>query len=84
MAALQAKGDADGAAQMQDRLAQIDTAIQDVDRRAANVGAGYVYVISNLGAFGEKMVKVGMTRRLDPLDRHANSVTPRCPSNFDV
>ncbi|NIL43692.1 DUF4041 domain-containing protein [Salinispora arenicola] len=84
MAALQAKGDADGAAQMQDRLAQIDTAIQDVDRRAANVGAGYVYVISNLGAFGEKMVKVGMTRRLDPLDRVRELSDASVPFNFDV
>lgn len=84
MAALQAKGDADGAAQMQDRLVQIDTAIQDVDRRAANVRAGYVYVISNLGAFGEKMVKVGMTRRLDPLDRVRELSDASVPFNFDV
>jgi hypothetical protein len=84
LAALQAKGDADGAAQMQDRLAQIDTAIQDVDHRAANVRAGYVYVISNLGAFGEKMVKVGMTRRLDPLDRVRELSDASVPFNFDV
>lgn len=84
LAALQAKGDADGAAQMQDRLAQIDTAIQDVDLRAANVRAGYVYVISNLGAFGEKMVKVGMTRRLDPLDRVRELSDASVPFNFDV
>ncbi|WP_432954175.1 DUF4041 domain-containing protein [Micromonospora haikouensis] len=84
LAALQAKGDADGVAQMQDRLAQIDTAIQDVDHRAANVRAGYVYVISNLGAFGEKMVKVGMTRRLDPLDRVRELSDASVPFNFDV
>ncbi|WP_431884743.1 DUF4041 domain-containing protein [Micromonospora wenchangensis] len=84
LAALQARGDADGAAQMQDRLAQIDTAIQDVDHRAANVRAGYVYVISNLGAFGEKMVKVGMTRRLDPLDRVRELSDASVPFNFDV
>ncbi|WKU07164.1 DUF4041 domain-containing protein [Micromonospora sp. HUAS LYJ1] len=84
LAALQAKGDADGAARMQDRLAQIDTAIQDVDHRAANVRAGYVYVISNLGSFGEKMVKVGMTRRLDPLDRVRELSDASVPFNFDV
>ena len=44
-------------------------AIEDVDYRAANIRAGYVYVISNIGAFGERMVKVGMTRRLEPMDR---------------
>ncbi len=84
LAALQAKGDVDGAAQMQERLAQIDTAIEDVDYRAANVRAGYVYVISNLGAFGEKMVKVGMTRRLDPLDRVKELSDASVPFNFDV
>lgn len=40
-----------------------------VDRRAANIRAGYVYIISNVGSFGENMVKIGMTRRLDPRDR---------------
>jgi len=84
LAALQAKGDITGAAQMQERLAQIDTAIDDVDYRAANVRAGYVYVISNLGAFGEKMVKVGMTRRLDPLDRVRELSDASVPFNFDV
>jgi hypothetical protein len=84
LAALQAKGDAEGAVQLQRRLAQIDSAIQDVDYRAANVRAGYVYVISNLGAFGEKMVKVGMTRRLDPLDRVRELSDASVPFNFDV
>lgn len=84
LATLQAKGDVTGAAQLQERLAQIDTAIQDVDYRAANVRAGYVYVISNLGAFGEKMIKVGMTRRLDPLDRVRELSDASVPFNFDV
>ncbi|XVU22688.1 DUF4041 domain-containing protein [Actinoplanes sp. CA-054009] len=84
MAALQAKGDAEAAAQMRERLAQIDTAIEEVDYRAANVRAGYVYVISNLGAFGERMVKVGMTRRLDPMDRVRELSDASVPFNFDV
>ena len=84
LAALRAKGDVEGAAQLQQRLVEIDTAIQDVDYRAANVRAGYVYVISNLGAFGEKMVKVGMTRRLDPLDRIRELSDASVPFNFDV
>ncbi|MET8153678.1 GIY-YIG nuclease family protein [Actinoplanes sp. NPDC049668] len=84
LATLQAKGDAEGAAQMRERLTQIDTAIQDVDYRAANVRAGYVYVISNLGAFGERMIKVGMTRRLDPLDRVRELSDASVPFNFDV
>jgi hypothetical protein len=84
LAALQAKGDSAGAVQLQERLAQINSAIQDVDYRAANVRAGYVYVISNLGAFGEKVVKVGMTRRLDPLDLVRELSDASVPFNFDV
>ena len=84
LAALHAKGDTEGAAQLQERLAQIDTAIQDVDYRAANVRAGYVYVISNLGAFGENMIKVGMTRRLDPMDRVRELGDASVPFTFDV
>jgi Domain of unknown function (DUF4041)/Meiotically up-regulated gene 113 len=84
MAALRAKGDQEGIAGLEERLAQIDIAIRDVDYRAANVRAGYVYVISNLGAFGDKMVKVGMTRRLDPLDRVRELSDASVPFNFDV
>lgn len=84
MAALRAKGDLEGAEQLSERLAQIDTAIQDVDYRAANVRAGYVYVISNLGAFGENMIKVGMTRRLDPMDRVRELGDASVPFTFDV
>ena len=44
-------------------------AIADVDYREANKRAGYVYIISNIGAFGENIFKIGMTRRLDPTER---------------
>jgi hypothetical protein len=84
MAALEANGDITGMAQLQQRLEQIDTAIQDVDYRAANVRAGYVYVISNIGAFGENMVKVGMTRRLEPMDRVRELGDASVPFTFDV
>jgi hypothetical protein len=59
LAALAAKGDRDGALRYQEQLAEIEQRIQAVDYRAANVRAGYVYVISNVGAFGKQMVKVG-------------------------
>jgi hypothetical protein len=84
LAALRAKGDEDGAARLQERLAEIEHAIEDVDYRAANVRAGYVYVISNLGAFGERVVKVGMTRRLEPLDRVRELSDASVPFNFDI
>lgn len=81
---LQAKGDLDGARRLQEQLADVDKAIADVDYRAANIRAGYVYVISNIGSFGEQMVKVGMTRRLDPLDRIRELSDASVPFNFDV
>jgi len=84
LAALLANGDSEGAARLQEQLADIEHAIQDVDYRAANVRAGYVYVISNVGAFGEHMVKVGMTRRLEPMDRVRELSDASVPFNFDV
>ena len=55
--------------EMTDRLGAIDESIAANDYRAANIRAGYVYVISNVGAFGRSIVKIGMTRRLEPHDR---------------
>jgi hypothetical protein len=82
--ALLAKGDTEGADRLRETLEQIDRAIQDVDYRAANIRAGYVYVISNIGAFGDAMVKVGMTRRLDPLDRVRELGDASVPFRYDV
>jgi hypothetical protein len=69
---------------MREQLAEVDRGIESVDYRAANIRAGYVYVISNIGSFGEKMVKIGMTRRLDPLDRIKELSDASVPFNFDV
>lgn len=78
------KGDAEGADRLRAHLEDIDKAIEEVDYRAANVRAGYVYVISNIGALGERMIKVGMTRRLDPMDRIRELSDASVPFNFDV
>ena len=69
---------------LQTRLDEINQAIENVDYRAANQRAGYVYVISNIGAFGERMVKIGMTRRLDPMDRVNELGDASVPFRFDV
>jgi len=82
--ALVKKGDETGAARMREQLSDVDQALADVDYRAANIRAGYVYVISNIGSFGEKMIKVGMTRRLDPMDRIRELSDASVPFNFDV
>lgn len=84
LAALQARGDETGAAELQAKLAEIDQSIADVDYRAANVRAGYVYVISNVGAFGPDVVKIGMTRRLEPMDRVRELGDASVPFTFDV
>lgn len=66
------------------QLDKIDKEFKDVDYREANQRAGYVYVISNIGAFGENVYKIGMTRRLDPQDRVDELGDASVPFNFDV
>lgn len=82
--ALLDNGDHEAAARLQAQLDDVDRAIKDVDYRAANIRAGYVYVISNLGSFGERMIKVGLTRRLEPLDRIRELSDASVPFNFDI
>ena len=81
---LLAKGRSDEADQIRARLDGIDEEIKKVDFRTANIRAGYVYVISNIGAFGDRMVKIGMTRRLDPMDRVRELGDASVPFGFDV
>jgi hypothetical protein len=46
--------------------------------------AGYVYVLSNIGSFGERVFKIGMTRRVDPMDRVRELGDASVPFKFDV
>lgn len=71
-------------ASLEEQLGIIDTKIKDLDYREANQRAGYVYVISNIGAFGENIYKIGMTRRLNPQDRVDELGDASVPFNFDV
>lgn len=84
LAALEAAGKGAEADELRDRLDEIKEAIERVDFRAANIRAGYVYVISNLGAFGDKIVKIGLTRRLEPMDRIRELSNASVPFKFDV
>lgn len=84
LATVQASGDAAGAERLRGQLADVDRAIDEVDYRVANVRAGYVYVISNVGSFGADVVKIGMTRRLEPRDRIRELSDASVPFNFDV
>jgi hypothetical protein len=84
LAKLHAKGDTAAAADLEAKLAEIGEAIAGVEAREANIRAGYVYVISNIGAFGPGMVKIGMTRRLDPEDRVRELGDASVPFRFDT
>jgi len=84
LAALEAADDTDGAAELQSKVAELDDAIEQNDYRAANIRAGYVYVISNRGSFGGEVVKIGMTRRLEPQDRIRELGDASVPFPFDV
>lgn len=52
--------------------------------RAQMTRSGHVYVISNVGSFGEEVYKIGMTRRLDPMDRVRELGDASVPFRFDV
>lgn len=82
IAALQESGTRDP--DLESRLSAIDAAIEENDFRAANIRAGYVYVISNRGAFGDGVVKIGLTRRLEPLERVSELSGASVPFPFDV
>ncbi len=82
--ALRDRGDVGGADQAEAKLTEIQDAIDGITRRAANIRAGHVYVISNIGAFGEDVVKIGMTRRLDPMDRIRELGDASVPFRYDV
>ena len=81
---LRARGDDAAAEKLAGRLADIELAIARNDYRIANIRAGYVYVISNVGAFGPDVVKIGMTRRLEPLDRVRELGDASVPFRYDV
>lgn len=70
--------------EIEKHLSDLDMAIKDIDYREANKRAGYVYVISNIGSFGENIYKIGMTRRLDPMERVDELGDASVPFKFDV
>ena len=70
--------------ELQNQLTTLATQLADIDYRQNNQRAGYVYIISNIGAFGENVFKIGMTRRLEPMDRVDELGDASVPFNFDV
>ncbi len=70
--------------ELKQKLAEAEERGQRALSMAQQTKHGNVYVISNLGSFGENVYKVGMTRRLDPLDRVRELGDASVPFPFDV
>ncbi|MBE2295879.1 MAG: DUF4041 domain-containing protein [Phycisphaerales bacterium] len=71
-------------AEIQSKLAEAEARNQRALSMAQQTKAGHVYIISNVGSFGENVFKVGMTRRLEPLDRVRELGDASVPFSFDV
>jgi hypothetical protein len=69
---------------LQEKLAEAEARNQRALSMAQQTKAGHVYIISNIGSFGEQVFKVGMTRRLEPLDRVRELGDASVPFPFDV
>ena len=70
--------------EVKSQLNELEKEEKVIDYREQNAKAGYVYVISNIGAFGENVYKIGMTRRLEPMDRIDELGDASVPFTFDV
>lgn len=72
------------------RIAELEQQLSSVEAKKEEITnlqngkAGYIYIISNLGSFGDKMFKIGMTRRIDPQDRVNELGDASVPFKFDV
>lgn len=71
-------------AELEARLAEAEASKERALSMAQQTKRGHVYVISNIGSFGENIYKIGMTRRLDPMDRIKELGDASVPFPFDV
>ncbi|MFJ5450022.1 DUF4041 domain-containing protein [Pectobacterium carotovorum] len=69
---------------LQEALNEAELKGQKALSMAQQTKRGHVYVISNMGSFGENVFKIGMTRRLDPQDRVDELGSASVPFLFDV
>jgi hypothetical protein len=77
-------GDSKVIAEENQKIAEIQSGIDGVEERSANIRTGYVYVISNIGSFGEEVMKIGLTRRYDPAERIQELSDASVPFKFDT
>ncbi|WP_407473642.1 DUF4041 domain-containing protein [Sulfitobacter sp. PM12] len=73
------------------RIVELEAALAEAHARSERARAmaemtrsGYVYIISNIGSFGEDVVKIGLTRRLEPDDRVKELGDASVPFGFDT
>lgn len=78
-------------AKLQEELASLEQKLKEAQEkkeraisRAQLTKSGHVYVISNIGSFGKDIYKIGLTRRLEPLDRVRELGDASVPFRFDV
>ena len=78
-------------AQLEQQIYEISEELKEIQREhyrvktmAEQTKYGYVYIISNIGSFGENVFKIGLTRRLDPMDRVRELSSASVPFVFDV
>ena len=76
--------------QLEERISKIQAQLGEVEKKKEDIiklqhgQAGYIYILSNLGSFGENIFKVGMTRRINPQDRVNELGSASVPFKFDV
>lgn len=70
--------------ELEEKVKLLEKDKENVLEREQNTRAGFVYVISNIGSFGENVYKIGMTRRLEPMDRVKELGDASVPFEFDV
>ncbi|PKN71232.1 MAG: DUF4041 domain-containing protein [Deltaproteobacteria bacterium HGW-Deltaproteobacteria-12] len=76
---------------LNDKIAQLEAqvkAAQELKERAISraqiTKSGHVYIISNIGSFGENIYKIGMTRRLEPVERVKELGDASVPFSYDI
>ena len=85
-----AEATAEKAESITSRIEEVNSLLSEVSSKKEEIAklqngkAGYVYIISNLGSFGDKVFKIGMTRRLVPQDRVDELGSASVPFRFDV
>lgn len=86
-----ANANAEQRKEFESQLADLEGKLEEAEERgkraismAQQTRRGHVYVISNIGSFGENVFKIGMTRRLEPLDRVKELGDASVPFSFDV